>query len=310
VYHRTDWLEEEEKTLLDYEILAHSPHACDLTYQHTNFKACSVEKPAWVQLFKSGAMPTAAQSMNATRTWVEKEGEWRVRFCDMPGENPLDPYHSENKLKSTTWEIHRCKRFKACPQIPFALRGVEVRARRVRVHTSALEQRHAREYCSLDAMRCGAFGYLNVNDCAQAGSATKCVVDHWVLPLIGIVFGDDVDSADSQLLQKMREQCPYAFMGKIDSLEHTELFSKMRETLLDSYDYTDKKKVALVGQMANGLLFAVFVVGVTGERDTKRELSHPSSDETPHMMILLLLFLQKQSLENIRPASDLRELYC
>lgn len=308
VYHRTDWLEEEEKTLLDFQILAHSPHACDLTYQHTNFKACSVEKPTWVLLFKSGAQTIAAESMNATRTWVEKEGEWRVRFCDMPGDNPLDPYHSENKLKSTTWEIHRCKRFKTCPRIPFALRGIEVRARRVRVHTSALEQSHAREYCSLDAMRCGAFGYLNVNDCARAGSATKCVVDRWVLPLIGIVFGEVEDSADSKLLEELRKHCPYAFMGQIDGLEHTDLFSKMRETLLDSYDYTDTKKVELVGQMANGLLFAVFGVGVTGEKDTKRGLSHPSSDETPHKIYVqqatCASYIAEKLVENERKISD------
>ena len=151
MYHRTDSLEE-DKTLNDYEILAHSPHACDRTYQHTNFKACGVDKPNWVRLLKSGALTTAAESMNATRTWVYKEGEWRVRFCEMPGTNPLDPYYSENQLKSTTWEIHRCKRFKSCPKIPFALRGVKVRARRVRVHTGDGEQKYAHKYCSLDAM--------------------------------------------------------------------------------------------------------------------------------------------------------------
>jgi hypothetical protein len=119
-------------------------------------------------------------------------------------------------------------------------------------------------------------------DCASAVSATKCVVDRWVLPLVGIVFGDDDDIADSQLLQKLREHCPYAFMGEIGSLRDAALFSKMRETLLDSYDSTNKNKLELVSQMANGLLFAVFGVGVAGERDAKRGLQHTSSDETPH----------------------------
>jgi hypothetical protein len=52
--------------------------------------------------------------------------------------------------------------------------------------------------------------------------------------------------------------------------------------LLDSYYSTDKRKLELVGQMANGLLFAVFGVGVSGEKDTKRGLQHTSSDESPH----------------------------
>jgi hypothetical protein len=282
VYHKTDSLEEEEKTLLDFQILAHTPHACDRSYQHTNFKACRVDKPNWVRQLKSGVLTTAAESMHATRTWVKKDDEWRVRFCDMPGLNPLDPYYSENELKSTTWEIHRCKRFKSCPKIPFALRGVKVRARRVRVHTSAGEQNSAREYCSLDAMRCGAFGYLMVNDCARAVSATKCVVDRWVLPLVGIVFGGD-DNADSELLlRNLRQHCEYAFMGEIDGLKDAVLFSKMRETLLDSYDSTNKNKLELVSQMANGLLFAVFGVGVANDKDTKRGLQHTSSDESPH----------------------------
>jgi hypothetical protein len=133
-------------------------------------------------------------------------------------------------------------------------------------------------------------------------------MDPWVLPLVSIVFSDDDNSADSELLQKLRKHCPYAFMGEIDSLKDTGLFSKMRETLLDSYYSTDKRKLELVGQMANGLLFAVFGVGVAGEKDTKRGLQHTSSDESPHKIYVqqatCARYIAEKLGENKRKISD------
>ena len=195
-----------------------------------------------------------------------------MRFCELAKESWfLSPYVSDNDLRSAPREIQRCSRFRVCPSIPFTVRAHSVPQRRVRIWKKDETEPEdiTRSYCSLDAARCGSFGYMVQStpagiDCSDAAKHTKCRVDRLTSPLISIVFGDGGESNTVSIqkkLDELRVHCPYAFMESIKGSEGITLFSNIRDRLTTEYDSTQIVGKKEVHEWTNALVFAVFGLG-------------------------------------------------
>jgi hypothetical protein len=288
LFHRTD--EFEAKMLWgDHKTLAHSPVACDRSYQHSEFRACG-NSDLRSRAQTSGPSPKDALQLNATRTWINKNGFWHARFCALQRDEWfLSPCFSDNGLKSTPREIQRCSRFRVCPSIPFEVRGQSVAERRVLIwkKDGVESDDRTRSYCTLDAARCGSFGQMVQStetgiDCRDAAKHTKCRVDRLTSPLISIVFGDEVQfstALDTQKLSELRQHCPYAFIESISEKMGIDLFSRIREILTTEYDSQEPVCKKQVHAMTNALVFAVFGIGEYSGRGLERKTSFGSIKE-------------------------------
>ncbi len=292
LFHRTNMYT--AAMLWDHRTLAHDPVACDRSYQHSDFHACGTgDLRAQVQT--SGSPPTDARhQLNATRTWIKKDGAWHARFCDLQTDAWfLSPYFSDNGLKSTPREIQRCSNFGVCPSIPFTVRGQIVPQRRVLVwkRDQTGPEDRTRSYCTLDAARCGSFGQMVQSteagiDCKDAAEYTKCRVDRLTSPLMSIVFGDEGElnsRADAKHLAELRRHCAYAFTESISDDSGLDLFSIMRNRLTTEYDSQDNDRKKEVHAMTNALVFAVFGLGQsTGTRGLQSKIRpDKAAEDTP-----------------------------
>jgi hypothetical protein len=268
----------EGSTLLELKVLQPLAHPCDRSYTHTDFKACAA--PA-VSTRGAGdfTVTSDAQELKAARTWQLRNDAWHARFCSMNGGKKgfLNPYKTyPDTLKQATRDIRRCIEFGLCPETQFHVLGEAVEGRRVQVQIrkeDAADGVHkedtARDYCSLDAQRCWAVGYLLGEDCvdvAQEKNSELCVVDMLVLPLFRIVYFDSEQGKfpetttdfENRLLQ-LRDDCELAFKSTLDEFQsELNLFIEVYKHLTKPYAWTDSARRSIVTEHANSLLLRVF----------------------------------------------------
>lgn len=281
-------------TMSKANILMPRVDGCDMSYQHTEYKACG--KNDLTTLMQDAFLtyqsePVTAEEMRVSRPWKQTEQGWVVQYCNMPSRalnGFLAPYsaHDTNGLTSETLrlassQIFRCKNSKQCPAQRFLVRGEAVENRKVQIilynrGTMQVETRKYRDYCSLDSQRCYAAGQLIGADCVEitagvAFSPGYCAVDHMTLPLYQIVFGKHPmlaeEEQDQQRLDKLREHCSAAFTQYIDNRKDVALFTFMKIRLSQEQPYhwsKEKSEVLQVQKYANALLFAVFGLNENG----------------------------------------------
>jgi hypothetical protein len=266
-------------TLSELKILSSLAHACDRTYAHTDYKACYADD--YDAQVRTVAGDKSAESVDVSRTWVEDEGAWSVRFCNLKAGGAvtgfLSPYKQEiSSLHSASQDIRRCVEYNLCPELRFHIRGKGVEKRRVVVHETDIESQYGvkrsssltRDYCPLDAQRCWGVGFLLGKNCDELSreESDKCIPDPLVVPLVHVVFGNTQGNSDQEAqsaLASLRTHCPRAFMTNYMGLSQFELFKDVREHLTTPYRWTDAERLFKVHTYANSLLW--FVFGMSAE---------------------------------------------
>lgn len=230
--------EPQDDLMSELGILRMTPHVCDRSYQHTNFKACSSN----VQ---------GVEGYKATRTWQNSSKGLQATFCDLTenGGNVfgfLAPYTNDaGLLKIVSEEVQRCSLFDVCPRLPFEVQGVAVYARKVRqaqVSRDGIVQRSSsnREYCWRDAHVCRGVGYLQGSHCSDTENI--CVPDPFVLPVLAVLQAHPS-------VESLRQHCFRAFTGTTVNFQTTLV------TLQQSYL---PDQAAAVMDTANRAMLAVF----------------------------------------------------
>ncbi len=257
----------EGSTLLELKVLKPIAHPCDRSYAYTDFKACAAP-----------AVKSDARELKAARTWQLTDDAWHARFCNMDQDNPgfLNPYKPyPDTLKQATRDIRRCIEFGLCPETQFHVLGEAVEGRRVQVQIAqedaadgVSKTEAARDYCSLDAQRCWAVGYLLGEDCVQVAQENSelCVVDMLVLPLFRIVYFDSEQgkfpetTTDFEIrLRQLRDDCELAFKSTLDEFQsELNLFIEVYKHLTKPYAWTDSATRSKVTEHANSLFWRVF----------------------------------------------------
>lgn len=261
-------------TLSDLKVLQPVAHACDRSYMHTDYDVCNI--PGKLNGFND------ARFVSVSQTWRQKtenaDKEWYARFCDMRPTSIsgfLNPYAPNSEtLHSAAQDIRRCAEYDLCPLIHFHVKGRTVENRRVIPYEANTDSVYGvetsqditfREYCSLDAQRCGGVGYLLGRDCAAVDREefSDCIVDTLVLPLVPFVF-TTISTDGTQELSALRMHCPNAFTLSFRGKNDLELFNSVKLHLTRPYRWIDAEQHDLVNHYANALLW--FVFGMTDEK--------------------------------------------
>jgi hypothetical protein len=288
VVHHTDRAGAE--TLQDLQILKTLPHPCDRTYSYTNYDVCN--GPA-TRRDSTGGVDVPAKQLTVTQTWLQKDGHWHARFCDMRPNYPwsfLNPYSPvSGTLHSATSDVRRCSEYNLCPSVHFQVSGRTVDTRRVRTYVRGVDAEYGvqsestqpiREYCGLDAQRCLGMGYLLGIDCneIEREESQLCVVDRLVLPLVSIVFGNADNKELPNELVKLQHHCARAFTLSFKGKQHLDLFLDAHYYLTRPYEWDNDATRRKVFEYANSLLWLVF--GMTEEKESAGRVSDGRGVET------------------------------
>ena len=142
----------------------------------------------------------------------------------------------------------------------------------------------ARDYCSLDAQRCFAIGYLVCENivtslacsCSQTASSKLCALDHLVMPVLLVlrVYENGVDTGEFRSLADLRNFCPRAFKNSLDKWGNDEtLYQHFQNKLFRSqgqtvwYDFTNSELRDELMYLSNAIFFSLF--GITDEVESR-----------------------------------------
>jgi len=151
--HRTD--AHAPQTLKEARTLKTHAHACDRSYQHTEFGICQDAAARPIRVSHSYATPATAQPVSHStdvRTWAVDGDASKIRVCDMGRDrsrsNPvngfLNPYEYEDALTQACSDtlrhvpqtVGRCVDFGVCHTPVFLVQGLAARRLVVMVERS------------------------------------------------------------------------------------------------------------------------------------------------------------------------------